>query len=155
MPSSRESMRRRVRCRTVTAQKRELWCGLIRSFDGVLFRRVAHCKRSLNCLWKCLTRHSHRLSCTDKIAWGTIPDEGTASKWARLMTAKRILVAKTDKPVFSSPQTPDEHSRWLELADTALHNPKPQRPTLAPGSSARERYRQLKYKVRDLLKQAA
>jgi hypothetical protein len=71
------------------------------------------------------------------------------------MTGKRILVAKTDKHVFSSPQTPDEHSRWLELADTALNNPKPQRPTLAPGSSARERYRQLKYKVRDLLKQAA
>jgi hypothetical protein len=71
------------------------------------------------------------------------------------MTAKRILVAKTDKQVFSSPQTPDEHTRWLELADTALHNPKPQRPALAPGSSARESYRKLKYKVRDLLKRVA
>jgi hypothetical protein len=71
------------------------------------------------------------------------------------MAAQRTLVAKTDKQVFSSPQTPDEHTRWLELADTALHNPKPQRPALAPGSSARESYRNLKYKVRDLLKRAA
>jgi len=43
-PSSRESMRRHVRCRTVTARDRKLWCGLIRSLDGVPFRRVAHAK---------------------------------------------------------------------------------------------------------------
>ena len=71
------------------------------------------------------------------------------------MAAQQILVAKTDKQVFSSPQTREEHTRWLELADTALHNPKPQRPALAPGSSARERYQKLKYTVRDLLKRAA
>ena len=37
-------MRRHVRCRTVTARDRKLWCGLIRSLDGVPFRRVAHAK---------------------------------------------------------------------------------------------------------------
>ena len=38
------------------------------------------------------------------------------------MRRKRTLVATTDRQVFTSAQSREQQARWLELADTALHN---------------------------------
>jgi hypothetical protein len=71
------------------------------------------------------------------------------------MARKTIVVAKTHKQVFSSPELPAEHARWLDLAYIALHNPKPRRPEVNPGSRAREEHQRVRHQVRDLPKRAA
>jgi hypothetical protein len=50
------------------------------------------------------------------------------------MRRKRILVATTDKQVFTSAQSPEQQARWLELADTALHNEQPRHQEMNPGT---------------------
>jgi hypothetical protein len=48
---------------------------------------------------------------------------GIKAPISKVMALKPILVAKTHKQVFTSPELLAEHARWLDLADTALHNP--------------------------------
>jgi hypothetical protein len=71
------------------------------------------------------------------------------------MARKRFLVANTHKQVFTLPELPAEHARWLDLADTALHNPKPREPQVNPESRPREEDQKVRRRVRDLPKPAA
>jgi hypothetical protein len=71
------------------------------------------------------------------------------------MDAKLILVARTDKLVFSSAESPEQQARWLDLADTALHNQRPRAPEMNPGNRARQEHQQVNGEVRDVLKNVA
>ena len=71
------------------------------------------------------------------------------------MDAKLILVARTDKLVFSSAESPEQQARWLDLADTALHNPRPRACEVIPGNRALEEHQQVSQKIRDLLQKVA
>jgi hypothetical protein len=71
------------------------------------------------------------------------------------MTRKPILVANAHKQVFTLPELSAEHARWLDLAETALHNPEPREPQVNPESRAREQNQKVRRRVRDLPKPAA
>ena len=71
------------------------------------------------------------------------------------MGRKRILVATTDKQVFTSAQSPEQEARWLELADTALHNERPRHKQMNPGNRARQEHQEVTAEVRDVLKNVA
>jgi hypothetical protein len=71
------------------------------------------------------------------------------------MARKPILVANAHKQVFTLPELSAEHARWLDLAETALHNPEPREPQVNPESRAREQNQKVRRRVRDLPKPAA
>jgi hypothetical protein len=78
----------------------------------------------------------------------------TASKLpAATYDAKLVLVAPTDELVFSSAESPEQQARRLDLADTALHNPRPRAPEVNPENRAREEHQQVS-RSRNLLKKS-
>ena len=46
--------------------------------------------------------------------------------------------SRTPTSRYTLPELPAEHARWLDVADTALHNPEPREPRVNPESRARE-----------------
>jgi hypothetical protein len=67
------------------------------------------------------------------------------------MACKRTLVATTDKQVFTSAESREQQARWLELADTALQNPKSREQKMNPGSRAGEEHQQLNREIQNVL----
>src|SRR3954465_10188702 len=67
---------------------------------------------------------------------------------------KRTLVATTDKQVFTSAESRDQQARWLQLADTALHN-RPCEKEMNPGTRAREQYQRVNREIEQTLKKVA
>src|SRR5436305_15264947 len=64
-------------------------------------------------------------------------------------SCKRTLVATTDKQVFTSAESREQQARWLELADTALHNRQREK-EMNPGTRAREQYQQVNRAIGDI-----
>jgi hypothetical protein len=71
------------------------------------------------------------------------------------MACRLTLVATTDKQVFTSAESPEQQARWLELADTALHNEQPREQEMNPGNRARQEHQRVNGEVRDVLKNVA
>jgi hypothetical protein len=68
---------------------------------------------------------------------------------------RRNLVARTRRQVFISPESAEQRARWLDLADIALHNPKPLEQKVQPGSKARQDHQQVSRDVLGAVKKIA
>ena len=69
-----------------------------------------------------------------------------------MMAGKRTLVVATNKQVFTSAESPEQQARWLELADTALHNEQPPEQEINPGNRAGEEHQQLNREIQNVFK---
>jgi hypothetical protein len=67
----------------------------------------------------------------------------------------RDLVVRTRRHVFISAESSEQQTRWLNLADTALHNPKPLEQKVQPGSKAQQDHQQVSRDVRGVVKKIA